>query len=242
MTAREARQIVNDELLFRGWLAGVSLALALIRIYYGRWALHAGGKVLFRRAGRVRLILVWTLGLLAALASALWVVAPVWLAWASLSLPMGLRWLGVGTGVVTVLLFWWVHRTLGQNWAMPGEIKEKQTLVTGGPFGWVRHPMYATLFVWALAYFLLSANGLIGLAWLGLALVAAAMVDDEEAALLEKFGDAYRAYQQHTGRFLPRFWNNFTSLGLPGADPPPEIYRLGVHAPRPPRKPNRAPG
>lgn len=54
--------------------------------------------------------------------------------------------------------------------------------------------MYTTLFVWALAYFLLSANILIGLTWLGLGIVAAAMISDEEAALLETFGEAYQTY------------------------------------------------
>jgi len=57
---------------------------------------------------------------------------------------------------------------------------------------------------WALAYGSMSANGLIGLAWLGLGLVAAAMVGDEEAALIETFGEAYRDYMQPVGRFWPR--------------------------------------
>jgi protein-S-isoprenylcysteine O-methyltransferase Ste14 len=29
-------------------------------------------------------------------------------------------------------------------------------------------------------------------------------VRNEEAAMVEKFGDAYRGYMQKTGRFLPR--------------------------------------
>jgi protein-S-isoprenylcysteine O-methyltransferase Ste14 len=146
------------------------------------------------------------LGVLAATASVLWVIAPGWLAWAALPLPTALRWSGIVVGVITILLFFWVHRTLGKNWAMPGEIKERHTLITTGPYRWVRHPMYTTLFVWALAYFLMSANALIGLAWLGLGLVAAAMAGDEEAALLETFGETYQTYLQEVGRFWPR-WN-----------------------------------
>lgn len=193
-----------DEIIFRASLAAVSALLALIRLYYGARAAQAGGRVLFKRAGRVRLALVWAFGGLAAAASAAWVLFPEGLAWAALPLPIGLRWVGVGLGLTTVLLFFWIHRALGDNWAMPGEIKERQTLVTGGPYRWVRHPMYTTLFVWALAYFLMSANGLIGLAWLGLGLTAAAMVGDEEAALIESFGEAYRDYRRRAGRFWPR--------------------------------------
>lgn len=193
-----------DEIIFRASLAAVSAALALIRFYYGGRAAQAGGRVLFRRAGRVRTALVWAFGGLAAAASATWVLFPNGLAWAALPLPIGLRWAGVGLGLVTIMLFFWIHRTLGDNWAMPGEIKERHTLVTNGPYRWVRHPMYTTVFVWALAYGLMSANGLIGLLWLGLGLAAAAMVDDEEAALIESFGDAYRDYRRRVGRFGPR--------------------------------------
>ena len=53
-------------------------------------------------------------------------------------------------------------------------------------------------------YFLMSANWLIGITWLALGLLSAAIVKDEEAALIEKFGDSYPAYVGWTGRFLPR--------------------------------------
>lgn len=197
--------ITSDDLIFRVSLAGVSVSLALIRFYYGWLATQEGAKIVSRRAGKVRSVLVWVLGVLAAAASVLWVIAPGRLAWAALPLPTALRWSGIALGILTILLFLWVHRALGENWAMPGEIKERHTLITHGPYRWVRHPMYTTLFVWALAYFLMSANVLIGLAWLGLGIVAAAMVSDEEAALLETFGKSYRAYMQQVGRFWPRW-------------------------------------
>ncbi len=197
--------MISGDLIFRASLAVISASLALIRFYYGWQAAGSGAKILYRRAGKVRTILVWVLGVLAAAASVLWVIAPGWLAWAALPLPMVLRWSGIAVGAITVLLFFWVHRTLGKNWAMPGEIKERHTLITTGPYRWVRHPMYTTLFVWALAYFLMSANALIGLAWFGLSLVATAMAGDEEAALLETFGEAYQTYLQEVGRFWPRW-------------------------------------
>jgi protein-S-isoprenylcysteine O-methyltransferase Ste14 len=200
----EAKETFGD-LIFRASLAVVSVLLALIRFYYGWQAAGSGAKILYRRAGKVRTILVWMLGILAASASVLWVIAPGWMAWAAIPLPMVLRWSGITVGAITVLLFFWVHRTLGENWAMPGEIKERQTLMTTGAYRWVRHPMYTTLFVWALAYFLMSANVFIGLAWLGLGIVAAAMVGDEEAALLETFGEIYQTYLQEVGRFWPRW-------------------------------------
>ena len=195
---------MTAELVFRVALAIVSLAVAIIRAYYGRLAIQSGGKVSFKRASRVRTVLIWLVGVTATSASSLYVVLPEWMAWAALPLAVVLRWLGVGLGILTVLLFWWVHRTLGKNWSMPGEIKEMQDLITDGPYRWVRHPMYSTLFVWTPAYFLMSANWFIGFAWLALGLLSAMMVKDEEASLIEKFGEAYRAYMKRTGRFLPR--------------------------------------
>ena len=49
----------------------------------------------------------------------------------------------------------------------------------------------------------MSANWFVGLTWLALDIVAASRASQEEAALIEKFGDEYRAYMQRTGRFLP---------------------------------------
>ena len=196
---------MNDT-LFRGSLALASGLLSAVRLYYGWRARRVGGRVIARRVGRGWTALLWLNGGAAALASILYVVAPRRIRWAALPLPGWARWLGVGLGGITVLLFAWVHRTLGANWSMPAEIKERQTLITSGPYRWVRHPMYMTIFVWAVAFLLMSANWLVGGAWLGLGLVASALVHVEEATLLDTFGATYRAYMRRTGRRLPRLW------------------------------------
>lgn len=45
---------MNEDVIFRSGLAVVSLALALVRFYYGRLAVRAGGKISFKRAGKIR--------------------------------------------------------------------------------------------------------------------------------------------------------------------------------------------
>jgi protein-S-isoprenylcysteine O-methyltransferase Ste14 len=203
---------MNDA-IFRGSLALVSGLLTVIRLFYGWRAHQRGGKVIARRASWGRTAVLYLLGGAAAHASIMYIVAPNRLRWAALPLPAWARWLGISLGGVTVLLFGWVHHTLGANWSMPAEIKERQTLITRGPYRWVRHPMYTTIFVWAVAFLLMSANWLVGGLWFGLSLVAAALTPIEEAALIERFGDAYRVYMRHTGRFLPRLWRRNASLG-----------------------------
>lgn len=93
-----------------------------------------------------------------------------------------------------IFLLLWAHRTLGRNLSAPGVVEEKQALVSTGPYKWVRHPMYTVLFLFGIAYFLISANWLIGVVWLSWIIgTVVSMIRDEEAALIEKFSDEYRA-------------------------------------------------
>jgi len=73
-------------------------------------------------------------------------------------MPAWSRWLGVALGIVSLQLFGWTHHALGRNWSTRLVIKEGHSLVTSGPYRWVRHPMYTAIFGSWLAIFLLSAN------------------------------------------------------------------------------------
>ena len=195
---------MNTELIFRIALAVIGTIYTVIRIYYTRLSMQADGNF-FRPRSDIRQLVFGTLGFLNIVPTVIYVVAPEQLVWAALPLPSGWRWLGVGLGLVGILFLLWVHHTLGKNFSVPGVMKEKQALVTIGPYRWVRHPMYTALFLVTLVYFLISSNWFIGLVWIGWIVgTVATMIRDEEAALIEKFGDEYRAYMQRTGRFLPR--------------------------------------
>ncbi len=122
----------------------------------------------------------------------------------AMSLPDAVRWLGVGGAVVSLLLLIWVHQSLGQNWSRLLNVREEQTLVTHGPYQWVRHPMYTVLSGFYLGAALVSANSLIGLVSVGMVLQLWTRIEPEEHMMIEHFGDAYRTYMQHTGRLLPR--------------------------------------
>lgn len=81
---------------------------------------------------------------------------------------------------------------------------EKTTgLVTSGLYRYIRHPFYSSLLFLGWGIFLKN------LTWIGLALAAAnttflvltAIREEEEN--IQYFGDSYRAYMQHTRRFIP---------------------------------------
>jgi protein-S-isoprenylcysteine O-methyltransferase Ste14 len=83
-------------------------------------------------------------------------------------------------------------------------VKKNHRLVTAGPYGWVRHPMYSALFGFSVAFFLLSANAIVGLLWLAMTIASAWRVGEEERLLAGTFGVAYERYMARTGRFLPK--------------------------------------
>lgn len=195
---------MNTELIFRIALAVIGTIYTAIRIYYTRLAMQSD-RSFFRPRGDVRQLVFGTLGFLNIVPTVVYVVAPEQLAWAALPLSTGWRWLGVGLGLVGIFFLLWVHHTLGKNFSVPGVMKEKQSLITIGPYRRVRHPMYTALFLVSIVYFLISANWFIGLVWIGWIVGAvASMIRDEEAVLIKKFGDEYKSYMQRTGRFLPR--------------------------------------
>ena len=129
---------------------------------------------------------------------------PNWMAWSNIPLPIWARWTGIGIAVLGFALLQWAQNTLGRNWSdMPRMMKE-QSLITSGPYQFVRHPIY-TAFIFILgSSLLISANWLIGLAWIGMTVTeVASRIGFEESLMLEYFGDEYRAYMKKTGRLFP---------------------------------------
>jgi protein-S-isoprenylcysteine O-methyltransferase Ste14 len=171
----------------------------------------------YRRAARRPWILAWPKGidtiLLAilipyeVLGFAVYLLIPRWLASGALHMPLWLRWAGVVPGVAALSFFWWAHHSLGANFDRSLQIRDGHSLVTSGPYRWMRHPMYTAFYLLHLAAFLLSANAFLGVTWTaGLTVVLATRVKREEQMMLRAFGPAYRRYLAQTGRFLPRLF------------------------------------
>lgn len=112
----------------------------------------------------------------------------------------------LGSAVFTagLWLLWRSHVDLGRNWSETLKIREEHTLVTGGVYRHIRHPMYAAHWLWGIAQTLLLQNWIAGWAtlitFLPLYLVR---VPQEERMMLDEFGDEYRSYMARTGRVLP---------------------------------------
>lgn len=113
--------------------------------------------------------------------------------------------LGTALLAAAVWLFWRSHADLGRNWSPTLQLREEHQLVTGGVYRWIRHPMYASQWLWIIAQPLLLQNWVAGpagsLLFLPLYILR---VPREEQMLLDQFGDAYGAYMAQTGGVIPR--------------------------------------
>ncbi len=139
-------------------------------------------------------------------------LAPRLIKWSALPLPLWSRWLGFLLGLVALLIFFWVLRSLGQNFSTTLTINKNQTLVTWGPYRWVRHPMYTSFVLLWVGFLFLSTNWFIGLTGI-LAFLWAIVIrtPKEEQMMVDRFGDEYLAYMRRTGRYLPRWFGKETA-------------------------------
>jgi protein-S-isoprenylcysteine O-methyltransferase Ste14 len=195
---------MTTESTFRA-LALANIALCLpIGLYHRARSQATGEKLARREEGIFILIGLRLCGLLAWVAVAAYLIDPDRVSWCSLALPGWLRWAGAAIGVLVVppLLFW-TFRSLGTNLTDTVVTRREHTLVTHGPYRWVRHPFYGVVFLWGLALCLLTASGPLLLLGLAAAAMLAVRTRIEEAKLAERFGDEYRAYARRTGKFVP---------------------------------------
>jgi protein-S-isoprenylcysteine O-methyltransferase Ste14 len=133
-----------------------------------------------------------------------YLINPRWMEWSSLPLPDWTRWTGAFVFVIGLAFLAWTLHSLGVNLPDTVVIRRAHTLVTGGPYRWVRHPFYDALASFVLAMGLLAANWFILLAGTVVITLLAIRSKTEEANLLSRFGEPYQIYKDSTGRFLPR--------------------------------------
>ena len=110
-------------------------------------------------------------------------------------------------------------RTLREFWSLQIEIRSEHRLIREGVYSWLRHPNYAAILLEVLSI------PLVVNAWVTLALALATFVPMllyrthcEEAALVEKFGERYRAYQREVGKLVPKWSARRRGPGSPDRD------------------------
>jgi protein-S-isoprenylcysteine O-methyltransferase Ste14 len=136
----------------------------------------------------------------------IYLLAPSWIAWSMIPLPTSLRWFGVVTGLLCSVLMYWTLHSLGKNLTDTVVTRANATLVTNGPYRWVRHPFYVTSAMVMASVTLITSNSLIGILSLIVLSMLTIRTPLEERMLMERFGEQYTNYMARTGRFLPRIF------------------------------------
>ncbi|MDQ2823950.1 MAG: protein-S-isoprenylcysteine O-methyltransferase [Verrucomicrobiota bacterium] len=135
---------------------------------------------------------------------ALYLFTP-WLGFADYRLPGFIPWCGAAIMLIALWLFWRSHVDLGLNWSITLEMRKNHELIVHGVYRRIRHPMYAAIFLFAIAQGLLLQNWLAG--WGGFVtftILYLVRTPREEEMMCEFFGESYRDYMQKTGRLWPK--------------------------------------
>ena len=133
-----------------------------------------------------------------------YMINPAWMAWSQMPLPVWLRWTGAVFSALSVALLIWTLPTLGKNLTDTVVTRKEHTLVTRGPYGWIRHPFYVSMALMTFGSALVAANWFIFVSGVVAFSLLALRSRVEEEQLAARFGAAYLEYRKRTGRFLPR--------------------------------------
>jgi protein-S-isoprenylcysteine O-methyltransferase Ste14 len=193
-----------SETPFRVALAVSMLLTIMIAAYHRLRAASSGEKISRKEEGCLFAIVLRLAGLCVWIATFAYLIFPSSVEWAAVPLPTWVRWIGVATGALCPLLMYWTLSSLGKNLTDTIVTRAQATLVTHGPYRWVRHPFYVTAALVMGSVTLLTANWLIGLSSLIVLALLAVRTPKEEQMLIERFGQQYRDYMAKTGRFFPR--------------------------------------
>lgn len=112
--------------------------------------------------------------------------------------------LGIVLAVAGIALIFGAQLAMGDAWRVGVDPEERTQLVTDGPFGLVRNPIYSAMIptIAGLALMVPTVLAIAGLICLVVALELQVRTV-EEPHLLRTHGNAYIAYASRVGRFVP---------------------------------------
>ena len=114
----------------------------------------------------------------------------------------------MGLAGFSLWLAWIAIRTLGKEWSIEARLVEGHRLVIAGPYGAIRHPIYASMLGMMIATGLVVSRPeglLIGLIFgtIGTAL----RVHIEDRLLREQFHGEFDEYARRVPALVPRLWS-----------------------------------
>jgi protein-S-isoprenylcysteine O-methyltransferase Ste14 len=189
---------------FRLAVVAQLVAYVPIGLFFRLRSLRTRERLDRRQEGWLILVSLRLSGLAMAVATIAYCFRPGLIEWAQVSLPIAVRWAGAPLALGGAALFAATLRTLGANLTDTVVTREAHTLVTGGPYRWVRHPFYLSALLGGLGTALLSASLLIFGATLVVHALLVLRTPIEERHLAARFGEPYEDYRRRVPAFWPR--------------------------------------
>ncbi len=189
---------------YRTALLFIFAASIVIVVHHRLQAARSREKLERRHEGVLLGVALRLAGMCLGVTTLVYLLHPEVMAASSVPLPAVVRWCGAPLGAAAVVLLSSTLGHLGHNLTDTVVTRQDATLVTTGPYRWVRHPFYTTTALLLLAVTLLSANLLIAGSGLIVLVLLVVRTPLEEAKLVERFGDDYRQYMATTPPYLPR--------------------------------------
>ena len=97
----------------------------------------------------------------------------------------------------------WARINLGRNWSGYVTYKEGQTLVTTGPYRYVRHPIYTSMILMFIGTILYYGSPFVSIFFAILAITFLLRIGKEEEIMIQLFGERYKEYMKRTKRLIP---------------------------------------
>lgn len=97
----------------------------------------------------------------------------------------------------------WARINLGRNWSGYVTYKEDQTLVTTGPYRFVRHPIYTSMILMFIGTILYDGSLFVSIFFVILTISFILRTRKEEEIMIRLFGEKYTNYMKRTKRLIP---------------------------------------
>ena len=176
----------------------------VIRVYYQKKVLPEREHTTIK-GNQIKLIPGALAALISIIFSLEYIFAPGTFRFAySLDYPDWLRVLGLLLLLVGITLLGVAHHNLDRSFSSFVALKKEQTFIDTGPYRFIRHPIYTAYFMNYVGGGLLASNVILTIVpTLFFVLMIKLRVGEEEAMLVEEFGDEYLTYMKRTKRYFP---------------------------------------
>jgi len=114
-----------------------------------------------------------------------------------------LRMIGVALAIGATVCLVIGQMQLGSSWRVGVDETTRLGLRTDGLYAFCRNPIYLCWWIWTLGYVLLLPTWVSVLVLVVLTFAIHWYVEEEEQYLSRAYGDAYLAYSQRVGRYVP---------------------------------------